>query len=471
MPLVRYGRQGGRGGERGRVLNREAAEQALLRPVLEAAVLVARAGELADPVEPAPTPLRPFLAFAKFPPRAMVVARRVLDDDPAFRARVLAGMRPEAVGDAGRLFLERPGGWTEAYEAHVDRALAARTTQTEARTEQRATKQLELTKGTLSKIIEELDEAKAELGRSQARVVELAHEVAGLRAEADRLRHERAAAVRDLKAVEARDAGRLEEIRLLREQLGAAMDGASDGGLVARAEVDAAVGLAVAAARAEAELAAADLGRRTADALAAVAADVERAATFLHRFAAHGIDGVAPVDAGVSADGDAGADPAARVRRVRGTARRQPTKLPLGLFDDSPDAVGPLLRTEGMQVLVDGYNLSLTGWPNLDLDLQRSRLLDVLGGLEATVPAAFLVVFDGSTTGVGLPPESRLRSVQVRFTQPGVEADDAILALVDTTHVTTPVTVVSSDHRVRDGARARGANVVGSNQLLAYLRS
>src|SRR5438094_588011 len=50
---------------------------AMLRPVLEAAVQVARAGESADPVQPGPPALRRYLRFAKLPVPALDIARRV----------------------------------------------------------------------------------------------------------------------------------------------------------------------------------------------------------------------------------------------------------------------------------------------------------------------------------------------------------------------------------------------------------
>ena len=85
-----------------------------------------------------------------------------------------------------------------------------------------------------------------------------------------------------------------------------------------------------------------------------------------------------------------------------------------------------LLATPGMLLLVDGYNVSLSGWPDLPLDLQRQRLVLGLAGVQARTGSSVVVVFDGAEPGVGLPSESLPRSVQVRFTSPGVEADDEL---------------------------------------------
>jgi hypothetical protein len=60
--------------------------------------------------------------------------------------------------------------------------------------------------------------------------------------------------------------------------------------------------------------------------------------------------------------------------------------------------------------------------------------------------------------------------VRYRFTPSTVEADDALLARLDEEPPARPVVVASSDRRVAEGARLRGANVVGARQFLAALR-
>jgi rRNA-processing protein FCF1 len=59
--------------------------------------------------------------------------------------------------------------------------------------------------------------------------------------------------------------------------------------------------------------------------------------------------------------------------------------------------------------------------------------------------------------------------VRVRFSDPGVEADDVVIDLIGRIPAATPVIVASSDRRVRDGVRRRGANVVHARQILALL--
>jgi predicted RNA-binding protein with PIN domain len=146
--------------------------------------------------------------------------------------------------------------------------------------------------------------------------------------------------------------------------------------------------------------------------------------------------------------------------------RRRPAPVPPPLLDESPAAAAHLLRLSGAYVLVDGYNVSMTAWGSVPVAEQRERLLDLLDELHARIGVTPVVVFDGvSASGAAAAPVGR--SVRVRFTDEGVEADDVLIAMVDEVPAHRPVVVVSSDGRVREGAQRRGANVVGAAQFLA----
>jgi predicted RNA-binding protein with PIN domain len=148
---------------------------------------------------------------------------------------------------------------------------------------------------------------------------------------------------------------------------------------------------------------------------------------------------------------------------------RTPARLPPAVLDDSPQAVDHLLRLPGAVVLVDGYNASQTAWPERSIAEQRSRLVDALAGLHARTGVEVDVVFDGASDA-GATTMAPRSSVRVRFSPAGVDADDVVLALVDEYPVGRPLVVASSDRRVREGARSRGANVVTSAQLIGALR-
>ncbi|MGI9022296.1 MAG: hypothetical protein ACR2HV_03485, partial [Acidimicrobiales bacterium] len=108
---------------------------------------VARAGEDDVPAQAAPVALRPFLHFAKLPPRALVAARRALDGDPAFRARVAEQVSADDVGPAGWLLLTRPPGWEDELEALARRADEERAVVDEQRAEDGARRRLGAAEG------------------------------------------------------------------------------------------------------------------------------------------------------------------------------------------------------------------------------------------------------------------------------------------------------------------------------------
>jgi predicted RNA-binding protein with PIN domain len=140
------------------------------------------------------------------------------------------------------------------------------------------------------------------------------------------------------------------------------------------------------------------------------------------------------------------------------------------VFDDSVEAAEHLVRVPGAVMLVDGYNVSMTGWPEAGASEQRRRLVAALGELAARTATPVEVVFDGAE--VDAPPVrgSGRQLVRVRFSSPGVEADDVVLDLAGRLPAATPVIVASSDKRVRDGARRLGANLLHAHQLIALLR-
>ena len=80
------------------------------------------------------------------------------------------------------------------------------------------------------------------------------------------------------------------------------------------------------------------------------------------------------------------------------------------------------------------------------------------------------VVFDGAATDATPAALPARTGINVRFTAPEVEADDELLAMIARYPIARPVVVASTDRRVRDGARRRGANVVSAHQLLAVAR-
>jgi len=136
---------------------------------------------------------------------------------------------------------------------------------------------------------------------------------------------------------------------------------------------------------------------------------------------------------------------------------------------DTAAAVDQLLRVPRMVAVVDGYNVSMEGWPALDHGGQREQLLRLLSGVVARTGAEVHVVFDGDAEG-RRPSVFAPMPVRVHFSAAGVEADEVVLDLVARLPVDRPVLVVSSDREVRDGAARRGADTTSSASLLDWGR-
>jgi len=144
--------------------------------------------------------------------------------------------------------------------------------------------------------------------------------------------------------------------------------------------------------------------------------------------------------------------------------------LPPAVFEESSEAAEHLARLPGVVILVDGYNVSHAGWPGAPIAEQRRRLVDALTELVARTGADVRVVFDGADMVEPPLVATTARTVRVSFSPPDVEADDVIVAEVGEIPAHRPVVVASSDRRVRDESRARGANLLRSSQLLVLLR-
>lgn len=131
-----------------------------------------------------------------------------------------------------------------------------------------------------------------------------------------------------------------------------------------------------------------------------------------------------------------------------------------------PSRLYAWLGLPAAHLIVDGYNVSKTGYPDLTLAQQRERLVRQLAALSARTSAEVTVVFDGAAVVVPAPPG---RGIRVLFSPPGVIADDVIRDLVAAEPPGRVIVVVSSDREVADGVRRRGARTAGSGVLLGLI--
>ncbi len=138
-----------------------------------------------------------------------------------------------------------------------------------------------------------------------------------------------------------------------------------------------------------------------------------------------------------------------------------------GAAADGLAALDALLAVPTVHLVVDGYNVSKTGYPELPLADQRTRLVGQLAALAARTSVEITVVFDGA--GVVTAPTRGSRGLRVLFSDPGVSADDVIRALVAAEPEGRPVVVATSDRAVVESIRRRGAYSVPSAVLLGRL--
>ncbi|MFL9659278.1 NYN domain-containing protein [Streptomyces sp. PB17] len=138
------------------------------------------------------------------------------------------------------------------------------------------------------------------------------------------------------------------------------------------------------------------------------------------------------------------------------------------LSENDPAILDQLLALPQAHLVVDGYNVTKTGYPHMPLEKQRLRLLGQLSQLAAQTGAEMTCVFDGAelVAPVLLAPP---RGVRVLFSKPGVTADELIRQLVRAEPPGRPVIVVSTDREVADGVARAGARPVASVVLLKRL--
>lgn len=130
-------------------------------------------------------------------------------------------------------------------------------------------------------------------------------------------------------------------------------------------------------------------------------------------------------------------------------------------------ALDRLLALAGAHLIVDGYNVTKTGYPELVLAEQRERLVRQLATLAARTSAEITVVFDGA--GVVAVPATTVRGVRVLFSAEGVLADDVITGMVEREPKGRPLVVATADREIITAVGERGAFAVAPTVLLDQL--
>jgi hypothetical protein len=395
-----------------------------LRSALEFAVDIAAAGQRRTPKLAIPDGLRPFLRLDRLPAKSLAAVRAAVEGDDTFRAALGTGVQPGLVDDIGRLWLQRPPEWEASIEALLQQQEQARAD--DADSARRERRRREAAEAALARVRDELQHATAELERLRG---ELDHE----RRIAESARSESADLRRRLSESE-RHAQRL--------------TGERDRAIAAR---DQAQAEQRAAAIAEAEAVAARdhaLLRRQHDddAVVDVVATVQR----LHqqqRLAQATLDELL-----------AAVNPPSQTRvRVR---------IPGGVRGDARAEAEVLLRAD-TEVLVDGYNVAKTVWPDESLADQRERCLSLCEQLARRFGASIAVVFDGADVPGASAPR---RVISVEYSPAGVSADDVLRDRVRRLPARRAVVVVTDDQAIVRDVQALGAHVVPSRVFAALAR-
>lgn len=422
--------------------------------VRQRVIALAADGLGAMPPDEIPVPLR---QFARFTPsrRAKLAATPlagVLENDPVFRQRIaerlrralpdlaaaLESGRPPAAADpldvAAAAYLLRPPGWVTlldtagqaAEKAAHDRA-GAEQAAVVARLEAELAALRASTKSEHDKVRAELDEARKE-------TEQLRRQVRGLQGAAKHAEKEAKQAKSELDAVRAEAQASVvaadKEARRLR-------------GRVSEAE-----------SALEASRRAAREGRSMEDTRVRLLLDtVLEAAQGLRRELALPPVGIRPADTVDAVEPEASGTKDIAQRALEG---------------DDPALLDQLLALPQAHLVIDGYNVTKTGYPSLALSEQRVRLLGGLAVIAAQTGCEITCVFDGAQLDAPVllaPP----RGVRVRFSKAGETADELIRRLVRAEPPGRPVVVVSSDREVADGVRRAGARPVPSTMLLRRL--
>ncbi|MEM9034447.1 MAG: NYN domain-containing protein [Actinomycetota bacterium] len=432
----------------------------LLRPALERAFVTIRSGVRArPPVEPPPS-LRPFLRFTRLKGRALAAVRAAVDGDDDVRLRVVEAVGDDDLGLAPDLWLRRPDGWEEALAELVDEQRDADAARADDKAADDLGRKLDSLTAELERVTEvqrraaaDLEDVRTELATERRRRREAEERALEVDERLDVVGRRAVAAEERANTAEAtlgEERARLKELRAELAALEAAPAPAPS------ASPTAPVGdepTAPDSPPAVPTVPLAEMG----EVIAQAAAGADQLARSL----------AALTDVLGGGSAELGEVTRLSTRRARAQRRRRrPLALP-GLMEEDDEAVGWLFRTEAL-VLVDGYNVSISAWPDTGLGHQRDRLVSLLGEEVGRSGADVRIVFDGADVDRG--DAARLRCpVAIEFTDADVEADDRIIELVHAEPAERPVVVVSSDRRVRDGARSGGANVVSSEQLLRHL--
>lgn len=117
-----------------------------------------------------------------------------------------------------------------------------------------------------------------------------------------------------------------------------------------------------------------------------------------------------------------------------------------------------------VHLIIDGYNVTKTGYGELPLIDQRTRLISSMAALASRVAVEITIAFDGAAGPAAQPPVPR--GVRVLFSAAEEIADDLIRRLVSTEAHGRTIVVVTADQQIVTDVRRMGAWTAPSSVLL-----
>ena len=152
--------------------------------------------------------------------------------------------------------------------------------------------------------------------------------------------------------------------------------------------------------------------------------------------------------------------------------------VPKGRLEDAPETLDAWLKTPGITLLVDGYNVtrSHSGFGHLGLEQQRERLRELLKKLSNRLKTTTVLVWDGGEVAPGTK-RPKAGYLTEEYSEPdrsgtGTDKDRAdrhIEQLLKDLPL-DPVVLATNDRGLQDEAREQGATIASSDQILALLR-
>ena len=394
----------------------------VIRPALEYVVEFVRQGRVQDAEFRYPAHLRQLLSRPRLLKSDLRRIRKAVEGDDEFRAALSASLADDADAII-RWWVNQPDGWEDLVLAEIE---------ARSRSEENADAAAHFVSEQRRRIAAEQRAESAERARDE-------HEqhLATLESELAELRAQLSSNATRQSELEATVSSLRQDLRHANDRLVAAQHRLKQ----ASATEDAS---AEAQRRAEMVRDLALEDRRTA------LADLSDLAGILHdlRDVGHRLEAVLP--------------------QPEDAARRLPIPTP-GRLNGNPLGTTIHLLKSSATVVIDGYNVTKSVWPQCSLTDQRERLIASTDTITARLGTHFIVVFDGAN----VPGAHRQnRSVnRVVYSPADVTADDVIRDEVRRIPSHRSVVVVTDDREIQRDVRIDGANIVSSAHFGQVLQS